>query len=188
MLLSATENCCLHLLVQGPSVLLSPRYWAFFSTSLNRIFTQRAGNIIPHHTTICLPFFLLLFSFLLPSLPTSLRLADGAPPAHGPSCSLQQYLLNFLGSYLAASPFVFQDLADHSLGVSLLHHTPALLCGEDKPANTMTGNTTVGREQPDPRPSGVYEEVSHNFHLLKFISSNAGSSWMLHIFEKLKAT
>lgn len=46
MLLSATENFCLHL-VQGPSVQLSPGFWAFFSTSLKRFFHPKSWQNDP---------------------------------------------------------------------------------------------------------------------------------------------
>lgn len=119
MLLSATENCCLHLLVQDPSVLLSREVLKMLSILLyqfKQVFHSKSWKNDPTSYHIYLPFFPLLHYFPLPSAPTSLRLADGAPPAHGSSSSLQQYLLNFLGSYLGAPSFPFKDLAGHSLG------------------------------------------------------------------------
>lgn len=71
-------------------------------------------------------------------------------------------------------------------GLSAAPHPCPALWGRQTCEQHHGWASRAGREQP--QPGGGCEKVSHNFHLLKFISSAVGSSWMLHIFKQFKAT
>lgn len=106
------ENYCFHnshLLVQSTSEVFSPRYWAFFSTSLNKFFTQRVDKTIPSFKSyhVCPPFFLLFHYFPLSSASTSLWLVDGAIPAYGSSPFFAVIPIIFPGFLLGSFIFCF---------------------------------------------------------------------------------
>lgn len=113
MLLSGAENYCFHnshLLVQSASEVFSPRYWAFFSSSLNKFFTRRVDKTNPSFKSyhVSRPFFLLFHYFPSSSASASLWLVDGAIPAHGSSPFFAEIPIIFPGFLRGSFIFCFQ--------------------------------------------------------------------------------